>query len=347
MIDWISCSIPYLGPPIGTQILEKCATTGVVEPKTFRGKVVEGSYSSKLLVQVAEQKMYISVNPSKFLTGQNLVGTDDIWLLIRHLYESVLDHFGAPDCIHARTNMDHGKSVILHRVDCTFNFQMNNERDVHDWLREFGQHCSVKHRGRASYDEGMASAYFGLTVKNGKTRASRRSIFKFYSKATEVKKRPFNTYCQHTNDRLNERVEGVLRGEAGYRFLELNRLGYGTLDRWTKKTSKELFTMWLERMEVNQTTDLNATVLDGLTPKQQMIYDLWRSGKDTRQYVSKASFYRYRSVFSQHGVDLCSPPPSVKHNQEQTKKRVVEVLIPKMIDHSEEEQFFFHLLRAS
>lgn len=77
MIDWVSCNFPYRGGQCAEHFLTYDPMTGAIFPAYAKAVPVEGSWSSKLQVMATGSRMYLSGNPTKFLSGQNVFGSNE------------------------------------------------------------------------------------------------------------------------------------------------------------------------------------------------------------------------------------------------------------------------------
>lgn len=344
MIDWVSCSVPYLGPPVGVCYLKQERWDAPIEPAFNRPLQVEGSFSSKMTVHSIGARLYLSGNPVKWLSGQNAVGTDDLHKLIRLAYDEVMRRLDLPACLQmqrALSKMD----VALTRVDCTFAYKVGSDDDVVSWLKAMEGACHVRYRGRGHFNEGMCSLMFGLTQKEGeKPKGSRSSSFKFYNKFREMK-----VHAPHVDAdalyHLNRFVWGTVRGEACYRGMELKRLGYANAAQWTKGTALELHRMWVDRMEMAETFSLKSTKEKELPRRLQATYHLWRSGVRVETVVSRATFYSHRKqLLDGFGIDISAPSASSDVVQVVPILRVLEA---KPVDETEGEALFWDLVKKA
>lgn len=307
MIDWVSFSLPYNGPPIGVQYLRRASWDAPIEPAFCKPVRLEGSYSSSLTVQAMGGRLYISGNPVKWLTGQNVAGTNDLARLVRLTVHRIWDLLDLMPCLEAYRALEAG-DVTLTRVDCTFSYEVGSDEDVVTWLEAMERACHVRFRGRGHFDQGMCSLMFGLTLQEGqKAKASRRSTFKFYNKWREMAvHRP--TCREDVAQELRERVLGAVRGEACYRALELQRYGKDRLSAWTQDTARELHREWVERMEMAETFTLKSEQEKELPRWLQATYRLWRAGEDVRGLLSRPTFYRQRKeLLELVGIDIAQP----------------------------------------
>lgn len=342
MIDWVSFNLPYTGPYIGTKYLKREMGAETFEQLSERPLMIEGSWSAKMSVQSIGGRLYVSGNPVKFLTGQNVAGTNDLQALVELAYNAVLRICGLPDCLVARRALKQG-SVALTRVDCTFQYDVGSDDDVVSWLQAMEHACHVRFRGRGHFDMGMCSLMFGISIKEGqKPKASRRSTFKFYNKAREMAvHKP--TCAKHVHEQLVKDVTGKVRGEACYRGIELKKLGYDRLRKWNNYTAQYLHHLWIEKMEIPETYTLKSEVEKSLPRNLQSTYFIWRSGVDCRGLMSRPTFYRHRKKLLEYGVDI-----SASHIQQDNVVTlpVLDVLVATHSCEESHEDLFWELIAA-
>lgn len=306
MIDWVSFSLPYDGPPVGLQYFKRERFDAPIEPAFSKPLNVEGSYSSTMQVHAIGGRLYVSGNPVKWLTGQNVVGTNDLRRLIDLTCEKLwplLDLWPCPIALEALAT----GNVTLTRVDCTFGYHVGTDEEVATWLEAMERSCHVRFRGRGHFDRGMCSLMFGLTLQEGKkAKASRRSTFKFYNKWREMEKHP-PTCDADTAVLLRKTVYGAVRGEACYRALELQRYGKDRLSAWTHDTALELHREWVDKMEMSETFALKTEQEQDLPRFLQSTYRHWLKGEDLQGLLSVPTFYRHRKQLLAYGIDISNP----------------------------------------
>ncbi len=343
MIDWVSCRFPYHGPPVGDVYLKKDWQTGEVQPAFNRHVQVKSSYDAGMSVQVIGREMMLSGNVVKFLTGQNVVGTDDLHFLVRAAYEAVCQALGLPHCLVAHAAIKNG-NVYLSRVDCTFHYHVGSDDDVRSWLRAMESSVHVRYRGRGFYDEGMASLMFGLKVKEGqKIKGSAYSSFKFYNKATELKKH--KPTCKHQFvSVIQDMAQGVVRAEALYRSKDLEQNGCKRLKDWNGQTSYELHRKWIEKMEISANVELKTEVMENMPKKLLPAYKNWLNGEDMLAIYTRPTFYRYRRQLLEYGIDI--------HTVSTKKDNVVVIPVLRVLEArpvhvAEGEVLFQQMLKAA
>ncbi len=329
MIDWLSFSIPYDGPGVGVQFLKRKLHPGpegqrpALESAYTLPFRLEGSWSSTIAVHAIGGRLHINGNPVKWLTGQNVVGSNNIQRLVEITINAVLHRLNLPDCERMRFALARG-NVDLHRVDCTFSYSVGSDDEVASWLEAMGRSTHIKQRGRGHYDPGMCALRFGMSLKEGAAlKGSRRSTFKFYNKRREMLARPQKCAPELAAELL-EKVTGLVRGEATYRGLELKRIKRAKLREWTEATAWELHRAWVEKMEISEGYMSKETEERKLPRKLQGTYLLWKQGEDLRGMLNKATFWRHRRELLALGIDIALPVPRL--SDEERAGRVVPVL---------------------
>lgn len=344
MIDWLSCRFPYHGPSVGDVYLKRDWKTGDITPAFHRKLKVEApSYSSSMQVEVIGREMSLSGNVTKFLTGQNVVGTDDLHKLVRLAYEAVLEALNLPPCLVAHRAITNG-NVDLSRVDCTFHYHVGTDDDVRQWIRAMETCTHVRYRGRGFYDEGMCSLMFGLKVKEGqKPKGSQLSSFKFYNKTTELKKH--KPTCKSVfRDTISKMALGIVRAEACYRGPELKRLGRKRLKDWNEKTCYELHRKWIDKMEISANVEVKEAIVQNMPKKLLPVYKNWINGEDMMAIYSRSAFYRHRKQMLEYGIDI----QTIKENKSNVIViPVLRVLEATPVHVSEGENLFQTMLRAA
>lgn len=309
MIDWLSFSLPYDGPPVGVQYLRRETWDAPIEPVYNKPVQVEGSWSSKVTVHAIGGRLYISGNPAKFLTGQNVIGSNDCRRLVAEMLERVIDALGLLDCRHMLTALTDGETNLT-RVDCTFAYKVGSDADVVSWLMAMEKACHVKSRGRGHFDPGMCSLMYGLTMEEGKkAKASRRSTFKFYNKWRELQSHP-PTCAAADAEWLAQSCVGLVRGEACYRGLELKRLYKDKVKAWNASTAWELHRDWVQRMEIAEMYAIEDKEVAELPSRLRGSYHMWQAGLNVKEVLPRQTFYQHRKRLMEFGIDIANPRPA-------------------------------------
>jgi len=291
-------------------------------------------------------RLYVSGNPVKWLTGQNVAGTNDLARLVRMTVDKLWDLLDLWPCQEAEEALESG-NVTLTRVDCTFAYKVGDDADVVTWLEAMERACHVRFRGRGHYDQGMCSLMFGLTLEEGKKpKASRRSTFKFYNKYREMGVHP-PTCDDATAVLLRNTMLGAVRGEACYRALELKRFGKDRLSAWTEQTAIELHREWVNRMEMAAKFELKTEEELKLPRWLHSTYRHWANGQNMVALLSRPTFYRHRKELLAHGIDISEKLVTPKNDPKKNVIPIIRVLEAKPIPEEELEALFWKLAAAA
>ena len=93
MIDWITAVLPCKHDPskLVSGMVMSFDSQGNNEWVVNKQVTVEGSYSSKIQVKShTDSTIWISGNPTKFLQGHNIFGTDDLRYLMSKFFDALL-----------------------------------------------------------------------------------------------------------------------------------------------------------------------------------------------------------------------------------------------------------------
>ena len=99
MIDWITAVIPCCHAELinGGEIISTCPGTGEIEWSCNKRLKIEGSHESRIHVKTHDQnQLWISGNPTKFLQGHNIFGTNDLLGICVEFYKQVVVRLELP-----------------------------------------------------------------------------------------------------------------------------------------------------------------------------------------------------------------------------------------------------------
>jgi len=147
VVDWIKAVIPcaHIEEVCGGDIVSFDALTGEEEWRTKKRKSVEGSYSSKVPVKTPDLGfLLVDGNPSKFLQGHNIFGSDDLVGLCAAFFDGVCNRLKLSPTDEDRAAWA-AAEFDLKRVDLAESFALARQEDVAAWLRA----ATVNVRGRS------------------------------------------------------------------------------------------------------------------------------------------------------------------------------------------------------
>lgn len=314
MIDWIKCELPFnwAEPIVGGHML-RISPFGEVERQTPMSAHVRGSYDEHLTLRtVARGMIEVDGNPSKFLQGHNIVGSDDLCGLVDAAMCKALAILGREPDPADRAEWLAG-NWYLSRVDVTQMFELDTLGDVRAWLRSAGELARMRWRGRGTFEG--TTLYFGKVAK-GK-RAANWSL-KCYCKADEVQARGRSHQLPARlplRDDLLLWVENKLRVELLMRTGELKRYEGGRFRRaseWNSESASQMFADYFGKMELGENVMLPVELEENLRPALRLAYNSWKAGNDLRALLPRRTFYHYRKsilTLTEGAIDIAVPQP--------------------------------------
>ena len=307
MIDWVTAILPckhdrsrlidgliYSYDALGNQ-------QWMVEKKLS----IEGSFSSKVQIKSHDNfHIWISGNPTKFLQGHNIFGSNDLRHLMGLFFDALLkqDIGLCPDPFQYNKIKD--GEYQLTRVDVNESWHLDNKKDVLAWIRAVGSTAYMKHRGAGQFSGD--TAYFG---KN-----SRRWSLKCYSKGQEINARGHRIPDEIAIPELLEYARKALRIEGVTRQLELKKRQLHIASNWDIDTAEGLLLEYISKLEMSDVYMLKDDVLDSLPSRLRLAYQAWLNGDDLKAVLPRPTFYRYRKQILEYGVDISSKSPKEKSN---------------------------------
>ena len=308
MIDWVSAILPCKHDPskLISGLVMSFDAQGNNEWTVNKTLSVEGSYSSKIQIKShTENQIYISGNPTKFLQGHNLFGSNDLVSIMGKFFDELLTHKNlglCPDPFQY-ANIKDGHYELT-RVDVNETWHLNSQKDVQAWIRAVGETAYLKHRGAGQFSGD--TAYFG---KN-----SRRWALKCYSKGLEILAKGHKLPPELATPEMLEYAQKALRIEGVTRQLELKRRQLHVASNWDIDTAEELLLEYISKLEMSDVYMLKDDVLDSLPPRLRLTYQAWLNGDDLKSVLPRPTFYRYRKQILEYGIDISTKSPKEKSN---------------------------------
>ena len=308
MIDWVSAKIFCNHDPskLSNGLVASIDREGNTEWLIHKKVTVEGSYSSKVQIQsLTDTQIYISGNPTKFLQGHNLFGSNDLVRLMGKFFDLLISNKDlglCPDPFQYAAIKD--GEYELSRVDVNETWHLSNQRDVLAWIRSVGETAFLKHRGAGQFSGD--TAYFG---KN-----SRRWALKCYSKGQEITANGHKLPPELMLPEMIEYAQKALRIEGVTRQLELKRRDLHIASNWDIDTAEELLLEYISKLEMGDVYMLKDDVLDTLPPRLRLTYQSWLNGDDLKQILPNGTFYRSKKALQEYGIDISTKPPKEKNN---------------------------------
>jgi II/X family phage/plasmid replication protein len=182
MIDWGLVLFPIIHHPINSGEVFSVDPDGEVEWRSPKRVQATGSFDKKISIKSVggtgdgrATHLWVNGNPSKFLQGHNVFGSDDIVALMSDLFDVIAPQFNLTPTIEELHRIKTG-DYELKTVDINYSYELPTRADVLAFLRALTFKAKTRH-GKPSTKGG--TLYFG---KN-----SQRWAIKFYCKGEEIK----------------------------------------------------------------------------------------------------------------------------------------------------------------
>lgn len=299
MIDWVTCKIPFVHPFIASGAIIFLDHDGQVTKERQTRRSVPGSHHSSFTVQSGGSAgeglaayLSLSGNPSKFLQGHNVFGSDNLVALMVDTVRQIDSFFSLGIDPFTYRAIKKGEFDVS-TVDINYSFHLPSQSDVQTWIRN----ADVITRSRA-----------GRPVLTGGTvywqKHSRRWALKAYSKLKELQCSGDHALPDALkNSQLLPWVENVLRIELRLKSLELKELGL-VRAKDLMPNVRQLFHDYLGKIVMPTQLQLMDKALAALPIKLFACYTLWRAGHNVVELYSRPTFYRYRKQLLEHGIDI-------------------------------------------
>ena len=307
MIDWETAILPCChSEAITGGRIASISPEGEIEWQVEKNHQVSGAHESNINIKSnGASHLCFDGNPSKWLQGHNLFGSDNIIELVEHVMHRLIPLLRLSPSL---SDLDDWKtgSYDLKRMDSTAMWDLPIRADVRSCLRAAEFQSKSRH---------------GRPVTRGGTlyfcQHSRRWSIKFYSNGDELDaigkghKLPYEILHR---DNLMKWADSKLRGELTFRSIQLKELELDCASNWTQNTPIERLMTYIESLDMAEQFSLTPAILDGLPARLIAVYKLWKDGEDLRGLYPKATFYRYRSEFLTYGIDIAIRQPSMLDN---------------------------------
>jgi len=297
----VTAELPCLHQPLNGAMVCKTDRDGVIEWQTNCFLSSVGSHDATIQYksvggdgQGRATALLIHGNPSKFLQGHNIFGSDDLLALVFDVYQRICRLEGlvpTPADIQAVLTGQYS----LRRLDINYSFELPSRHDVLAWLRA-AEYCSRTRHGRPATKGG--TLYWG---KN-----SKRWSMKAYSKGEEigVKKKGHQLPLSLPQKPLLEWADNKLRIELVLRGKQLDEMGINQGFTLNQPKVTALFNGYLEKITMTKQIALSDKTLIRLPANLRSTYILWKEGHDLRSTLSRATYYRHRKELLLYSIDI-------------------------------------------
>lgn len=301
MIDWVTVELPCIHVPIDSGRIFKVLPGGVIDWDSPCRYSVEGSYRASIAVKSVggngagqATHLLLSGNPSKFLQGHNVFGSEDLLALVLDTFVTVCNSLNIEPGQADLQAVKEGRYAIKN-IDICRSFELPTRGDCRAWLRAMEFKSKTRH-GRPSTKGG--TLYFGLGTSRWK--------IKSYCKGEELesRKKGHQLPPELVNTPIKAHADNLLRLELTLLSKELREHGIERASELTQSRINELYAAYIRRIEMTEQIRLSSQEQHDLPIKLQSVYLHWNNGEDLRSLLSKTSFYRHRRDLLEYGIDI-------------------------------------------
>ena len=277
--------------------------SGAVEFSTPKRKVISGSYATNFTIRTVNVdangdtcEVQLSGNPVKFLQGHNVWGSNDLPNLVYETVLKISSILGVEQPLNIIGQLKLGIGTVS-RVDINEMYKLGSRPNVLAYLYHVSQNSRTRTQSAVSK---------GSTVYLNKD--SRRWSVKLYSKGQEVELPRNNKQgLIELTPSMHSYCDDALRIELTLKQSELNDIGLKNLAAWNNVELENLFNDYYERLVMADQLELQLVDLSNLPLGVRSAYQLWFSGHDVRNMIPKRTFYHYRKILLEHGIDISMP----------------------------------------
>ena len=259
--------------------------------------------SSKIYARVfsreGRKKLVIEASIPKFLTGQNIVGVEDLFEPCQQMIFSVLAQMGVEPTPAELRKLEQGK------------FQMTRV--------DYAMHCDCAAPERAAavmaairslvYTKAKdASSYGNETVYVNQH--STRWTLRIYRKDLEIQKRGRGLpLCVYGREFLQNKVQNAVRMELVLRSPELKRLGLNDPLAWSVEGARQRMKKWIDRFANANGVMPSTDYMGLLTKTQQLKLKAWLQGDLMAFTGSPTTLANTRNtILEKTGIDVRGEP---------------------------------------
>lgn len=301
MIDWIAAMIELHHSPLESGAVVCIEADGTVAWEAPRKMHVRGSFDSSVHVRSVggdgkgnATHLYFDGNPSKWLQGHNLVGSDDLVALMWDAFQRLCGVLGLSPTDFERQRVRAGEYRIT-RVDYNRMFELPSRADVRAWLRAGEFKCKSRH-GRPVNNRGT------LTFGKG---SSHWSVV-CYCKADELTSGGSHKLPEEIAQypEIHEWIDNKLRVELRLRSKKLKALNLETAKLLTPAALWALYRQFIGELDMSEQIELSSEQMKKLPSKVLGTYMLWKAGHDLKEMLANGTYYRHRTDLMELGIDI-------------------------------------------
>jgi len=296
MIDWMTIEAPLKTQP--THMVRTIDTnTGQMRQFPQRLKVYGADPKNAVLVRFKSDctKIIVSGNPMKFLTGQNLIGTNRVRTLAYQFLCAVCEAAGLQPTEAERTSWKSG-DCRLTRIDIAgFAILPGPE-----WKTRVIKALRLAHAWRASNIRALRFGYFAII-------AGKQKVFVVYDKTRQLGSPGEVPEVLGADTRFMKLVKRALRVEVRLFGKELRARELGQIGNWRGVSVRNLFIGELKKRMVKGSVARSAAGTGTGTRMLDLERIVWEQGGDVLDGLPRATKHRRMREHANRGCDLSVP----------------------------------------
>lgn len=309
MIDWLTLWLPRVKEwdLRGRDLILRDHETGEETTLGRKGLQVP-SHDTSMRIRPVDSYVEVSGNPSKWLQGHNLFGSDDVAGTIKKLLPALESHPLVNQRVFPLNPLPY---VDIHEIHLAQMVDMESPKNKTDFLQQLGLLAKTRHKSQFYYSG--QTVYFGKgaggdTGKQAKT--SRRYFWRFYDKFSEIKAHKQKYLLDNWN------IENHLRAEVVLKSMYLKELGLNRVKSWNPLVIQTMYLNMLGKIQIAEGNLMDTFIPPpGMEPADKGLWYSWIAGENMPTQFPRATFYRHRRhMLDTYGIDLSLPPYKTDNN---------------------------------
>jgi II/X family phage/plasmid replication protein len=152
MMDWVRCHLPFRHLPLNSGEVISIDESGEVEWCAPKHKMAVGSYDKRISIkseggdgQGNATHLWVSGNPSKFLQGHNVFGSDDLVSLVYDTFLVITRQFNMQASLLELAAIKSGHYDVS-TCDINYSFELPTRADVKAFIRAMEFKAKTRHQ---------------------------------------------------------------------------------------------------------------------------------------------------------------------------------------------------------
>lgn len=265
--------------------------------------LVSSPFSPKITARVFSRDkgttLMIEASIPKFLTGQNIVGREDLFGPCLEMILAVLNQMGIEPTPSELRKLQRGYFTMT-RIDYAVHCSCSSPERAAALMASLRSLIFAKSKDASAY--GIETVYIGQHSKYWTLRAYRKDL----ELGVRGRGLPINVYGR---DHLHEMARNCVRLELVLRSPKLKSLGLDDPHSWSMEGARKRMQKWVDRLSQASGYVPDIVGMDELTSNQQLKLRLWLAGDLTAFTSSPTTFAATRkTIFTKTGIDISGEP---------------------------------------